>query len=104
MGIRTILVLLNGESDDSHVLDCAWSLAERHAAHVVCVRFGPAAPDEPDAAVLPPEAASSAAERHLEAWFGQRMPHTTVVPGAAPRASLDPALVIDGNPHSVIAR
>ena len=105
MAIRTILALLHGERGDSAILDGAWALAERHQAHLACLRFGPAVPTTPESSVLlPPESASRSAQEHFTGWCAGNDPHLAAEPGGAPRASLDPHFAVESAPDEVAAR
>ena len=105
MAIRTILALLNGAAEDSHILDAAWSLAERQAAHLSCLRFGPDLPPLLDSSVLlPPESASRSAHEHFAEWCQRRAPLLAEQPTATPCGSLDPRLAIESDTDVVAAQ
>src|SRR3954468_16262184 len=105
MIMRTMLALLNGAEDESHILDCAWTLAERQGAHLSCLRFGPDLPTLLDSSVLlPPESASQSARSHFESWCARRAPFFADSPTGAPCASLDRHLAIESDADSVAAR
>lgn len=105
MAIRTMLAVLNGQPGDAHILDGAWSLAERVQAHLVVSRFGPNVPTLLDSAViLPPESASQSARAHFAAWCAAHAPFMAELPSGTPRASLDPDFVTETNPNEMAAR
>jgi nucleotide-binding universal stress UspA family protein len=105
MAIRTILALLNGANEDSHIMDASWAMAERQAAHLSCLRFGPDLPQLLDSSVLlPPESASRSAHEHFAKWCKHRSPFLAEQPIGTPHASLDPQLAIESDADAVAAR
>ena len=105
MALRTMLALVNGARDDLHILDRAWDLAKRQAAHLACLRFGPDLSSLRESSVLlPPESASQSARSHFEDWCARRTPFFAEQPAGAPRASLDPHLAIESDADEVAAR